>query len=178
MSPRTVGTAPPAPLGSSVCPPNVGWPSHSCSCETPTPPSAAVSDATHPHSRPRPSHATGARRGAADGPRSRAHRQGLPRDDARDGVRGSLPPCREGPLHASLARVTTGAGRVSDVFLTPRVPSRYPSHEEQRRGLEGGDGDDASDSLAAHQLALRLGGRLRRMAGGRFNPRRGRAAGH
>ena len=67
---------------------------------------------------------------------------------------------------------------MSDVFLTPRVPRRFPSHEEQRRGLEGGDGDDASDSLAAHQLALRLGGRLRRMDGGRFNPRRGRAAGH
>mmetsp|Transcript_24809 Transcript_24809/g.82484 ORF Transcript_24809/g.82484 Transcript_24809/m.82484 type:complete len:369 (-) Transcript_24809:582-1688(-) len=95
------------------------------------------------------------------------------RPGVRDAVQGAAPLMGRvaehiGKVFPETTREMASAARfhpaVKDLFM-------YPSHEEQRRGLEGGDGDDASDSLAAHQLALRLGGRLRRMAGGRFNPR-------
>jgi len=50
---------------------------------------------------------------------------------------------------------------VKDLFM-------YPSHEDQRRGLDECS-NDALGSLAAHQLAMRFGGRLHHMTGERFD---------
>ena len=84
-------------------------------------------------------------------------------------VRGVAPLMGRCAEHIGKVFPETTKGMADAVRFHPIVKDlfMYPSHEDQRRCLDGA-GDDASGSLAAHQLAMRLAGCLRRMRGGRF----------